>query len=121
MMTHFFKQAALTTFLVTLLAACGTIGLSNPFGAKNKELSRVPENATEYACEGNNRFYVRMLNSGANAWLIYPDHEVNLTKTAGSNARYTSGIITLELNGDNTSLNDGEKVAYSACKPQPKK
>lgn len=121
MMTNFFKQAVLVTFLVTLLAACGSMSLSNPFGAKDKELSRVPANATEYRCEDNQYFYVRMLNSGADAWLIYPDHEVNLTRSAGSTTRYTSGIITLDLNAENTTLNDGEKIAYVACKPQVKK
>jgi len=120
-MTNFFKQLLVATFLSTALAACSTIGLSNPFGSKNKELSRVPENATEYVCESNKHFYVRMLNNGADAWLIYPDHEVNLTKTAGSNTRYSSGIITLELNGENTTLNDGDKIAYVGCKPQVKK
>lgn len=120
-MLDYLKQTVLAIFLGTLLAACSSIGLSNPFGAKDIELSRVPANATEYRCENNQYFYVRMLNSGADAWLIYPDHEVNLTRSAGSTSRYTSGVITLELNGENTTLNDGDKVAYAACKPQVKK
>lgn len=99
---------------------CSNIGIKNPFGGK-KVAATGPANATEYICEGNKHFYLRMLNSGSDAWLIYPDHEVNLTKSATNNTRYTSGAISLELNGDSTTLNDGEKIAYTACKPQVKK
>jgi len=104
-----------------LLSACSSINLSNPFGADSNEQSRTPKDATEYVCEGNKRFYVRMLNNGNDAWLIYPDHEVNLAKSADGAGRYTSGVIALVINGDATTLNDGEKIAYVGCKPQVKK
>lgn len=106
--------------LLALLPSCSSMGISNPFGAKNKELSRTPAGSTEYVCEGNKRFYVRMLNNGNDAWLIYPDHEVNLVKSEGSTTRYTSGVITLDISGAEATLNDGEKIAYTACKPQGK-
>jgi hypothetical protein len=61
-----------------------------------------------------------MLNNGNEAWLIYPTHEVALPKEKASNI-YSSGAITLTINGDQTSLNDGDKIAYTACKPQTKK
>ena len=110
--------SALLAVLVS--SGCGNIGIKNPFGGK-KVATTGPANATEYVCEGNKHFYVRMLNNGSDAWLIYPDHEVNLTKSASSTTRYSSGAISLVLNGDNTMLNDGEKIAYTACKPQVKK
>jgi hypothetical protein len=108
------------TFLAfsMMLAACSSI--PNPFDTSTKELSKAPANATEYVCEGNKRFYVRMLNGDKDAWLIYPDHEVNLPKIEDN--RYGSGVITLVFNGaDATTLNDGEKVAYTGCKAQAKK
>lgn len=105
--------------LAFLLAACSSINL-NPFSSGNKEVSRVPADAISYICEGNKQFYVRMLNQGNEAWLIYPTHEVALTKEKASN-RYTSGAIALVISGDATTLNDGEKIAYTACKPQTKK
>ena len=105
---------------VLLISGCGNIGIKNPFGGK-KVAATGPANATEYVCDGNKHFYVRMLNNGNDAWLIYPDHEVNLTKSATSATRYSSGAISLELNGDTTTLNDGDKIAYTACKPQVKK
>ena len=62
-----------------------------------------------------------MLNNGNDAWLIYPDHEVNLAKAADSSNRFVSGVITLTINNAETTLNDGEKIAYTGCKPQVKK
>ncbi len=104
--------------LLVLLPSCSGIKL-NPFSSESGERSRDPANATEYVCEGKGRFFVRMLNNGNDAWLIYPDHEVNLPKT-GTDNRYSSGAITLVINGAETTLNDGEKIAYTSCKPQIK-
>lgn len=106
--------------LAALLPSCSSVSL-NPFGSGSTEQSRTPPNATEYICDGNKRFYVRMLNNGNDAWLIYPDHEVNLPKSSDGNNRFTSGVITLVINGAETTLNDGEKIAYTVCKPQEKK
>ena len=116
----FIAKTALITSTLVLLTSCSSISFSNPFGSGNKGLSGTPENAIAYACEGNKRFYVRMQNNGNDAWLIYPDHEVNLTKASDNNNKFTSGVITLLINGDETTLNDGEKIAYTACKPQKK-
>lgn len=106
--------------VAALLPSCSSVRL-NPFGSDSAEQSRIPANATEYICDGNKRFYVRMLNNGSDAWLIYPDHEVNLPKASDGSNRFTSGAITLLINGAETTLNDGEKIAYTACKPQEKK
>ena len=104
--------------VLTLVSACSSIKIPNPFSSDTKALGNAPVNATGYLCEGNKRFYVRMLNNGNDAWLIYPDYEVNLNKTG--DGRYTSGVITLIITGADTSLDDGEKIAYKACKVQAK-
>jgi membrane-bound inhibitor of C-type lysozyme len=114
-----FSLIALALFTL-LTTACSSVPNLNPFATTDIERSRAPVNATEYVCDNNKRFYVRMLNNGNDAWLIYPSHEVNLPK-AGSDNRYASGLITLALNGAETTLNDGEKIAYTNCKPQPAK
>jgi membrane-bound inhibitor of C-type lysozyme len=107
----------LTSVMLSLLASCALPKL-NPF-AKSEDVSPlVPKNATQYVCDNNKSFYVRMLNNGNDAWLIYPDHEVNLPKADREN-RYSSGLITLVISGAETTLNDGEKIAYTNCKPQP--
>lgn len=112
------KSVVLLSSLL-LVAACSSFRVPNPFDTSTKEISKAPADATEYICEGNKRFYVRMLNKGNDAWLIYPDHEVNLPKNEGN--RYTSGAITLVLNDNEATLNDGEKIAYTGCKAQSKK
>lgn len=114
---HAFTFVALAIF--TSLTACSSLPNLNPFTKTDIEHPLAPKNATEYVCDNNKHFYVRMLNNGNDAWLIYPDHEVNLPK-AGSENRYTSGLITLVINGAETTLNDGEKIAYTNCKPQQK-
>ncbi len=119
-MPRYFKSSVIAISLLTLLSACSSINNLNPFSSGSKERSGAPQNATAYVCEGNKQFYVRMLNNGNDAWLIYPTHEVALAKAAGSN-RYISGAIALEINGDETTLKDGETIAYKACKAQSKK
>lgn len=106
---------------IAMLSACSSISFNNPFSSNNKESSRIPANATEYICDNNQYFYVRMLSNGKEAWLIYPTHEVNLTQSTETTQRYTSGVIALVLNGDTSTLNDGEKIAYTGCKAQAKK
>jgi len=115
------RQLSLTLLIAAVLSACGSISLSNPFGADEKEQSRTPKDAIAYVCDGNKSFYVRMLNNSNDAWLIYPDHEVNLAKSPEGAGRYTSGVIALVIDGDATTLNDGEKIAYTGCKPQSAK
>lgn len=114
-----FHLLALTS--AVLLSACSTTQLLNPFDTSVKEQPRAPQNATLYTCEDKKQFYVRMLNNNNDAWLIYPDHEVNLSKSSSGNNRYTSGAIALELNGEQTTLTDGDKIAYTGCKAPAKK
>jgi len=114
------KPFLLLTTLAIMLTACSSINL-NPFSTGSKESSRTPHDAVTYVCDGNKQFHVRMLNNGNDAWLIYPHHEVSLPKSSGGAGRYSSGAITLVINGAETTLNDGEKIAYTACKAQTKK
>lgn len=116
-------QTMLEKYLVLvglmLLTACGgSYNWLNPFDVGPRELSRAPKDATLYVCEGKQRFYVRMLNNDNDAWLIYPDHEVNLSRSSSDKNRYIAGSIVLELNGEQTTLTDGDKIAYTGCKAQ---
>jgi len=119
-MTKKSSQVVILASMLAMLASCSSYSL-NPFRSGSEEQSRAPQNAVAYECDGGKQFYVRMLNNGNDAWLIYPDHEVNLTNSTDNKNRFTSGVITLLVNGDDTTLNDGEKVSYTACKRQIKK
>lgn len=103
--------------VVALLGGCSSIDKYNPFteAQVSREISRTPAGSTEYQCEGNKRFYVRMLDKGNGAWLIYPDREVNLDKVSGSGNRYSNGIAMLEINGNEANLSDGANIDYKGC------
>ena len=103
--------------VVLVLSACGSIDLW-PFGdGKAQELSRKPVGAIEYQCNNERRLYVRYLDNGASAWVIYPEREFRLDKVASeSGTRYSNGIAMLERNGDEVSLRDGPTVAFTGCK-----
>jgi membrane-bound inhibitor of C-type lysozyme len=110
---------AVPACLALLLSGCGGVNVSLwPFdGKKESGASSAPANATEYQCNGGKHFYVRYIDNGAAAWLIYPEREVSLTKVAAtSGIRYSNGIATLNVNGAEASLEDGPAIAYSGCK-----
>ncbi|CEN56645.1 YybH family protein [Candidatus Methylopumilus turicensis] len=108
-----------------LLAGCSTVkDLTNvdlagmkvwPFG--NNDVPRVyqPANSVPYLCEGNKKFFVRMLDNGASAWLILPEREVLLAQSGASKV-YTNGISKLDLSSDDVSLVINETTKYVGCK-----
>lgn len=107
--------ASLTLFL---LSGCSSVSVDKlwPFDGKSAPpQARTLSNATEYQCNGGKRFYVRYVDNGASAWLIYPDREVSLAK-ASSGSGYTNGVAVLEINGNEATLNDGPTIAYNGCK-----
>ncbi len=113
-----YQQVSAIALTCIVLSACSMVAPFKIFKSESKEISKNPENATEYICEGNKRFFVRMLNKGADAWLIFPDHEVNLAQSSTDKNRYVTGAITLVLAGDQTTLTDGDVLSYTACKAQ---
>lgn len=114
-----------TTFigLTFALAGCGSINVGSvwPFGKDDKqpERSRAPANSTEYVCKGNKRFYVRSLDGGAAAWVIYPEREFRLPKTeGGTGTRYSNGGTTLDIDGAAATVTDSTGQPYENCKAQ---
>ena len=101
--------------IVLLLTACGSVDKLNPFSESKPAEPWKPSNATEYLCEGNKRFFVRMLDKENAAWLIYPDREVRLEKSSAGNS-YTNSVAVLEINGGEATLKDGATIDYRSCK-----
>ncbi|MBI5107233.1 MAG: hypothetical protein HZA62_00655 [Rhodocyclales bacterium] len=112
---------ATTALLVatTLLAGCGDMKMKVwPFGdGSPRERSRDPVNATEYQCAAGKRFYLRMLDGGAAAWLILPEREVRLEGSGSGGTRYAKGGLVLDLGADKASLADGATTTYTDCQP----
>lgn len=112
------KSLLIPVSLLVLLSGCGSVSVWNPFASdKPQSQSGAPSNAIEYQCDAGKKFYVRLMDNGNTAWLIYPDREFGLNKAAGGpGARYTNGIAVLNINGNEASLNDGPAIAYTGCK-----
>lgn len=103
--------------LALLLTGCGSVDLWPFGGGKTQELSRTPASATEYQCNAGKRFYVRYLDNGKAAWVIFPEREFRLDKVASeTGARYSNGIAMLETNGNEATLRDGPTAAFTGCK-----
>lgn len=109
--------------LALLLSGCGEGSIKDlwPLGGENtQERSRTPSNATEFKCDGGKHFYVRYLDSGGSAWLIFPEREVRLDKVASTPGaaavRYSNGSAVLDINGNEASYTDGSEISYAGCK-----
>lgn len=103
--------------LSLFLGGCGGFSMW-PFGGdKAQERSRIPSNASEFRCNDGKRFYLRNLDNGAAAWIIYADREVRLDKVAAaSGSRYSNGIAVLNVSGNEATLEDGPAISFAGCK-----
>lgn len=127
MQKRLINASAVTSLLACVfLSGCSSVkeltnvDLTNmkvwPFG-NSADAPRVylPANSTPYMCEGNKKFFVRMLDKGASVWLILPEREVLLTQS-GSSKVYTNGISKLDLSNSDATLDVNETTHYVACK-----
>lgn len=117
MNNRFILKACLAPIsLLLMLAGCSSVNLW-PFGnGSSQAQSQTPANSTEYVCDKDRKFYVRLVDSGAAAWLILPEREVSLAKVASANGRYSNGITTLNIDGKDATLDDGPANSYIGCK-----
>ena len=115
----------LPALLATLLVAgCGGMDSVKkvwPFdGDSGGGQVRGPANATQYLCEGKKNFYLRMLDNGATAWIIYPNREVGLSRVGDTGSRYTNGVAMLDLTSpEAVKLSDGPDINFTGCKSAP--
>jgi len=113
-----FGSAALPAlWLLLLLAGCSSVNLW-PFGGRSDSgQGLVPDNATEFQCAGGKHFYIRYLDNGSAAWVIFPEREFRLDKVgSGAGTRYSNGIDTLDVTEKATTLTDGSGVSFTGCK-----
>jgi len=101
--------------LCALLSGCGGASMW-PLGSSGAtDASRKPANAAEYQCDNRKQFYVRNLDANA-VWLIAPDREIRLEKSAGAGEMvYAAGKVRLEINGQNATLLD-PPAQFAGCK-----
>ncbi len=103
--------------LICELAGCG--GFSYwPFEKKKQETGEYkPADSVKYLCDGGNKFFVRSIDKGNAAWLILSDREVSLAKVgSGVEKKYSNGITTLQINGNEATLELAQGKSYAGCK-----
>ncbi|MCB4812079.1 hypothetical protein LG204_12215 [Methylovorus menthalis] len=98
--------------VVMMLSACSSVKVW-PFGADEVvTVPGAPANSTAYFCEKNKKFFVRMLDNGATAWVILPEREFALAK---SGSTFSNGVSTLTIQGQEATLIVTPENTYSAC------
>jgi len=118
-MDNRFVRSALPALacLSLLLAGCGGLNLWPFGGEKDQDRIGAPADATEYQCAGGKHFYVRYLDNGGAAWVIFPEREFRLDKVAAAaGTRYSNRVATLEVNGNEATLADGPAISFIGCK-----
>ena len=112
------KLIPISLVLALTVSGCGSLDFW-PFGRDKVAQMRSsrPANATRYSCTGGKSFYLRMLDNGNAAWIIYPDREVRFDKQgAAPGNRYGNGSSVLEINGSQATLQDGPAISFTDCK-----
>ena len=114
-----FSRAAALVCASLVLSACSSASLDvlSLSGRKEQDTTRAPAGATAYQCRGGKRLFVRYLDGGAAAWVILPGREFRLNKTvSASGSRYSNGSDTLDTNGSEATLREGDTATYTGCK-----
>ena len=111
------KKIFVSALALCRLSGCKSVQLPTLFNKGPKELPRYGTDAGYYQCANNQSFGLRMSEHGEEAWLMLPDHEVNLNRDATDKSLYHYGTVDLRLNGDNTTLDDADHLHFKDCKP----
>ncbi|MCL4802202.1 MAG: hypothetical protein KJ025_21600 [Burkholderiales bacterium] len=86
-----------------------------PWGGSSGEVPRVPAGATAYKCEAGKELFVRYLDGGKSAMVVFPEREFRLDRVDGGN-RYSNGNTTLTVDGPTAMVQEGSTVTHSNCK-----
>ena len=102
-------------FLLPAVFVAGCGGPFDPFGGvKELDRSKPPENATEYVCQGDHRFYLRLLDGNAAAWVILPERQFRLDRAA--QGEYANHTTRLSLKQGEATLTDDSDLRLTGCK-----
>jgi hypothetical protein len=78
-----------------------------------------PANASEYQCDKNKKFFVRMLDKGETVWLITKEREIALPKVGLG--EYRKENIRLVISKESAELSLSADIPYTNCKLMPMK
>lgn len=97
-----------------LLAGCSGAELTrlNPW-AEVREQSRIPADATVYACDAGKQLAIRFVEGGKSVFVVFPEREFRLDQGQGG---FTNGRTTFSTRGDEVVLVEGNETLFSGCK-----
>ena len=104
--------------IVAVLAGCSGGGWV-PWLRSSAEVAGpyTPPGATGYACEGGKRLLVRVEADAKSAWVIYPDREFRLNRTASaSGEQFSNARTSLTIKDGEAVLEEGVAVQFAKCK-----
>lgn len=100
------------------LYGCASFEFPSMFDKGSKEVPRYGKAAVHYQCENYQSFGLKLSENGEEAWVMLPDHEMNLSRDANDKQLYHYGTMDLHLNGDQTTLDDSDHLHLKGCKAE---
>jgi len=115
------RRAATAALVAILLSGCGTnLGKWVPFVRADEPLAQsLPQGAVEHFCESNRRLIVRHEPDGRSVWVFHPDRQVRLERVGSGSDRFTNGVSTLSVQGEELALDEEGKRIASGCRRKP--
>src|SRR5260221_7758462 len=108
-----------TLTLVTMVAGCASIRMPRlSFWSDGPGEMKSPRliGATMYGCDGGKQLAVRYAAAGQPAMVIFPEREFRLDPAPGAAGRYSNGRTTLNVSGDEASLDEAGAIVLANCK-----
>ncbi|MCC6609924.1 MAG: hypothetical protein IT515_09670 [Burkholderiales bacterium] len=99
--------------LALLTAGCSSWW---PWGGGSGDVPRVPPGATAYKCDAGKELFVRYLNGGKSAMIVFPEREFRLDRTGDAGSPYANGQTTLTVGAGTATLQEGGTVTHANCK-----
>ena len=113
----FSKSLIVAAGSVLLAAGCGSVELSrlNPW-AEVTERSRIPSDATVYACASGKQLVVRYPEGGKSVMIILPEREFRLDLAPAGGGNFTNGRASFSTRDGEITLIEGNETLFSGCK-----
>ncbi len=113
----FSKSLIVAVVSVLLVAGCSSAEFSrlNPWAAV-AEQSRIPSDATVYACASNKQLVVRHPEGGKSVVIIYPEREFRLDLAPSPGGGYTNGRAIFSTKDGEITLVEGNETLFSGCR-----
>lgn len=111
------KRLIVAAGTVLLVAGCSRSELSrlNPW-AEVTEQSRIPADASVYACASGKQLVVRYPEGGKSVVIILPEREFRLDLAPAAGGVFTNGRASFSARDGEITLVEDNETLFSGCK-----